>query len=117
MSKFNSNFDKNTGVSYTIMRTELGNFLGIAHLQDEDKEYASTYFGCRISELKAMRDYYRTKMKRAKLEAKGMKQVRDALYTSFLTTNSEDMRKAVSITNKNYNKKLKFLLTIKNNIC
>lgn len=48
-----SNFNKDTGISTTIIRNKYGTFKGRSKLHDSDKEYASNYAGCRFAEMKA----------------------------------------------------------------
>lgn len=108
--KFNvnySNFDPTTGISVTRIETKIGTFVGTAFLQDEDKANTSKLAGCRLAELKAMRNYYITLVKRLKLEARGMKQICDAIDTSIKATDKNDLRPAAKIAKRNYNKKLR----------
>ena len=100
-------FDPTTGISMTRIETKIGTFVGTAFLQDEDKENTSKLAGCRLAELKAMRNYYITLVKRLKLEARGMKQICDAIDTSIKATDKNDLRPASKIAKRNYNKKLR----------
>lgn len=111
-----SNFDPTTGISVTRIETKIGTFVGTAFLQDEDKENTSKLAGCRLAELKAMRNYYIAFVKRLKLEARGMKQICDAIDTSIKITDKNDLRPAAKIAKRNYNKKLREIKIIEQKI-
>ena len=111
--KFNVNysiFDSTTGISMTRIETKIGTFVGTAFLQDEDKANTSRFAGCRLAELKAIRKYYIALVKRLKLEARGMKQICDAIDTSIKATDKNDLRPAAKIAKRNYNKKLREIM-------
>ena len=101
-----SDFDPTTGISMTRIETKIGTFVGTAFLQDKDKENTSRFAGCRLAELKAIRKYYIALIKRLKLEARGMKQICDAIDTSIKVTNNCELVPAAKIAKRNYNKKL-----------
>lgn len=111
-----SDFDPITGISITRIETKIGTFVGTAFLQDEDKENTSKLAGCRLAELKAMRNYYIALIKRLKLEARGMKQICDAIDTSIKITDKNDLRPAAKIAKRNYNKKLREIKIIEQKI-
>lgn len=111
-----SDFDPTTGISVTRIETKIGTFVGTAFLQDEDKENTSKLAGCRLAELKAMRNYYIALIKRLKLEARGMKQICDAIDTSIKITGKNDLRPAAKIAKRNYNKKLREIKIIEQKI-
>lgn len=111
-----SDFDPTTGISMTRIETKIGTFVGTAFLQDEDKENPSKLAGCRLAELKAMRDYYIALIKRLKLEARGMKQICDAIDTSIKVTNNHELDCAIKIAKRNYNKKLREIKIIEQKI-
>ena len=109
-------FDPTTGISMTKIETKIGTFVGTAFLQDEDKENTSKLAGCRLAELKAMRNYYISLVKRLKLEARGMKQICDAIDTSIKATDKNDLRPAAKIAKRNYNKKLREIKIVEQKI-
>ncbi len=109
-------FDPLTGVSVSRIETKIGTFVGTAYLQDEDREHTSKLAGCRLAELKAIRNYYIALVKRLKLEARGMKQICDAIDTSIQATNKNDLRPAAKIAKRNYNKKLREIEMVKQKI-
>lgn len=109
-------FDPLTGISVSRIETKIGTFVGTAYLQDEDKEHTSKLAGCRLAELKAIRNYYIALVKRLKLEARGMKQICDAIDTSIQATNKNDLRPAAKIAKRNYNKKLREIEMVKQKI-
>lgn len=109
-------FDPLTGISVSRIETKIGTFVGTAYLQDEDREHTSKLAGCRLAELKAIRNYYIALVKRLKLEARGMKQICDAIDTSIQATDKSDLRLAAKIAKRNYNKKLREIEMIKQKI-
>lgn len=109
-------FDPLTGISVSRIETKIGTFVGTAYLQDEDREHTSKLAGCRLAELKAIRNYYIALVKRLKLEARGMKQICDAIDTSIQATNKNDLRPAAKIAKRNYNKKLREIEMVKQKI-
>ena len=111
-----SDFDPTTGISITRIETKIGTFVGTALLQDEDKKNTSKLAGCRLAELKAMRNYYISLVKRLKLEARGMKQICDAIDTSIKATDKNDLHPAAKIAKRNYNKKLREIKIIEQKI-
>ena len=112
----NSSFDETTGISTVTIKTKIGTFTGSSYLQDEDKENISRFAGCRLAELKAIRKYYIELIKRLKLEARGMKQICDAIDTSIKITNNYELTPAAKIAKRNYNKKLQEIEAIKQKI-
>lgn len=111
-----SNFDPTTGISTVRIDTKIGAFIGTAIIAEEDRPYISNLAGCRLAELKATRKYYIALMKRLKLEARGMKQICDGIETSIKVTNNNELTPAIKIAKKNYHKKLKEILIIKQKI-
>ena len=83
-------FDPTTGISMTKIETKIGTFVGTAYLQDKDKNNSSRFFGCQLAEYKAIRKYYIALVKRLKLEARGMKQICDAIDSSIKVTEKND---------------------------
>ncbi len=109
-------FDPLTGISISRIETKIGTFVGTAYLQDGDREHTSKLAGCRLAELKATRNYYIALVKRLKLEARGMKQICNAIDTSIQATNKNDLRPAAKIAKRNYNKKLREIEMVKQKI-
>ena len=54
-----SHYDKEDGMSFVKITTDLGCFDGYAFLNPEDKEIASKYLGCEIAELRAHIEYFK----------------------------------------------------------
>jgi pantothenate synthetase len=52
-----ANYDKTSGVSIVTIITELGEFTGVSRLHEDDKENASSFFGCEIAEMRALIAY------------------------------------------------------------
>lgn len=48
-----SGFNRETGISYATIKTPNGIYTGYSYLQEEDKEYASEFAGCKYAEIKA----------------------------------------------------------------
>jgi hypothetical protein len=57
-----SNYDKETGVSWSKIRTEIGDFEGAAFLHPEDRDSASSFLGCEIAEYRATIHYFEKKL-------------------------------------------------------
>lgn len=55
--------DFTNGISTIVLATELGEFVGTARLNPEDK--ASSFFGCELAELRAKLKYFKIKKKNA----------------------------------------------------
>lgn len=108
--------DFSSGISKVTIGTEIGEFTGTASLQENDKDYPSEFFGCGLAETKAMRAYYIALIKRLKLEAKGMKQICDAIDTSIKVTNNHEINCAAKIAKRNFNKKLAQIEEIKRTV-
>ena len=109
-------FDPTTGISVTRIETKIGTFVGTAYLQDKDKNNSSRFFGCQLAEYKAIRKYYIALVKRLKLEARGMKQICDAIDSSIKVTDKNDLQPAAKIAKRNYNKKLREIKIIEQKI-
>ena len=57
-----ADYDKESGISYVTIQTDLGNFYGYAFLnKEEDADIASAYFGCELAEMDATLQYYNHK--------------------------------------------------------
>lgn len=52
-----SNYDKESGVSIVTLSTDLGEFTGVSRLHEDDREIASSFFGCEIAEIRALIAY------------------------------------------------------------
>jgi len=69
-----ADYDKESGISYVTIQTDLGNFYGYAFLnKEEDADIASAYFGCELAEMDATLQYY---IKKRYILAQGL----EALY-------------------------------------
>lgn len=58
-----SNFDRETGVSYAKIQTDYGVFAGSAKLHEEDKEHVSSFAGCHYAETRAIIAYMKHRVK------------------------------------------------------
>lgn len=67
-----SYYNKETGVSYVTIATDLGIFDGIAHLHEEDKDIASIFQGCRYAEGRACLKYLNLKLKLLESKIEGL---------------------------------------------
>lgn len=54
-------YNEETGVSIVDIATKLGNFRGVAVLQEEDKDFPSSIAGCRYAEIKAIIKFFKRK--------------------------------------------------------
>lgn len=111
--KIESNFNEVTGVSTIQLYTPIGIFTGIAMLAEEDRPYISKYTGCYIAELRAYKAYYKALLKRKKSEARGMRQINDAINNSISATDTPDLIKASSIAFNNYQGKIREIMKLK----
>lgn len=68
-------FDKETGISTVIIKTDLGIFEGNAYLHDEDKDIASDFEGCKYAEWRAVIKYLKVKLKVKKIVYKRLKTI------------------------------------------
>lgn len=63
ISTISSNYDETTGISKTVIMTDLGSFEGFAKLHPDDKPYESRFAGCRYAEERAVMKYAKMKIK------------------------------------------------------
>ena len=63
IATISSNYDETTGISKTVILTDLGSFEGFAKLHPDDKENASRFAGCRYAEERALIKYAKMKIK------------------------------------------------------
>lgn len=63
IATISSNYDETTGISKTVILTDLGSFEGIAKLHPDDKKNASRFAGCRYAEERALIKYAKMKIK------------------------------------------------------
>lgn len=61
-----ADFDKETGISTVVIKTDLGTFEGKAYLHDEDKDIASEFEGCKYAEWRAVIKYLKVLLKQKK---------------------------------------------------
>lgn len=66
-------FNEESGESFVIISTNLGNFDGSCKLHDEDKDIQSKFFGCRIAEMRAVAKYGKEKIKLLKNKVNTLK--------------------------------------------
>lgn len=103
-----SNYDKNTGISKTIISNKYGVFTGISKLSKEDSDFASSYAGCRYSLYKAKIKSYKCQLKEIKFQ---LKTLRD--FSIFMSQSKEynknsheakKLRQYIYLKNKEKNK-------------
>ena len=63
IATISSNYDETTGISKTVILTDLGSFEGFAKLHPDDKDNASRFAGCRYAEERALIKYAKMKIK------------------------------------------------------
>ena len=63
ISTISSDYDETTGISKTVIMTDLGSFDGYAKLHPDDKPYESHFAGCRYAEERAVIKYAKMKVK------------------------------------------------------
>lgn len=67
-----SNYDKETGTSLVEISNSYGSFVGISHLQEEDKAHASTFAGCKYAEIKANISYAKERARVLRYQIKAL---------------------------------------------
>lgn len=67
-----SSYDKETGLSYARIRTDLGEFEGYSLLHEEDRDIASTYAGCQYAETRAVLKYMKQRIKNLSLQIQAL---------------------------------------------
>ena len=77
-----ADFDPETGISTTVIETDLGRFIGTSLLREEDKETASSYAGCSYAEFKAIRNYLKARLRVKRNEAFALKGIIAAFESS-----------------------------------
>lgn len=70
-----SNFNSETGESVVILQNRNGRYVGKAKLHPEDREFASEFAGCRIAEQRAWLDFYKTELKKTKIQLKTLENI------------------------------------------
>lgn len=65
-----SKYNPETGVSKVWIKNRYGTFMGKSRLHKEDKDYVSSYAGCRFAEMKAIIKTYKRKVQNLKLRLK-----------------------------------------------
>lgn len=81
-----SGYDKEEGVSYVTIETEIGNFDGYAFLHPEDEMIESSFLGCEIAEYRATIEYFKKKLRTLNIEIKTLENLRK----DFKNTYKED---------------------------
>jgi hypothetical protein len=61
-------FDKETGISYVLIKTPIGNFDGYCKLHEEDRDIISNFFGCKIAETRARVKYLKALIQKQKIK-------------------------------------------------
>lgn len=61
-------YNEDSRISYSKVRTPLGNFMAYAKLSNEDKNEGSSYTGCLIAEYRCYILYWRQKIKNINIE-------------------------------------------------
>lgn len=67
-----SNFDKETGISTVTIKTDLGRFVGLSKLHEEDKPYESSFAGCQYAEMRAIKKYMKARIQKISSEIAGL---------------------------------------------
>lgn len=89
----NSYYNEMDGVSEATIQTELGNFIGYAFLNEEDRDKASTYLGCEIAEARAVIHYKRQKLYRVNVEIELLKNLPFSNEIEKIYKNKLDVKK------------------------
>lgn len=63
-----ADFNKDTGISYVKIDTDLGVFEGKSILHKEDEDIVSNFEGCRYAELRAVTKYIKAKIRNQKIK-------------------------------------------------
>lgn len=74
-----ADFDKETGISTVVIKTDLGTFEGKAYLHDEDKDIASEFEGCKYAEWRAVIKYLKVLLKQKKAILNTLKDINSNL--------------------------------------
>lgn len=106
-----SEYDKENGVSYVTIQTELGNFSGAAFLHPEDEDFPSSFLGCEIAEYRATIDYFEKLLYRLNIEIKTL----ESLRIDFIRTYKEEYHECM-LLEKRLKQKNKLKQEIKENI-
>lgn len=99
-----SNYDEEDGISYVKIQTNIGHFEGYAYLNEEDKEYASKFFGCKIAEYRAIIEYLKERIFRTNLELNELKKLDEYMPMNIKTY--EYLKKRIN-QKENYKKQCK----------
>lgn len=67
-----SDFDRKTGISTVIIQTNLGKFIGLSKLHEEDKPYESSFAGCQYAEMRAIIKYMKARIQKISNEIIGL---------------------------------------------
>lgn len=89
----NSYYDEMDGISEATIQTDLGNFIGYAFLNEEDRDKASTYLGCEIAEARAIINYKRQKLYRVNVEIELLKNLPFSNEIEKIYKNKLDVKK------------------------
>ena len=74
-----ADFNKETGISTVVIKTDLGTFEGKAYLHDEDKDIASEFEGCKYAEWRAVIKYLKVLLKQKKAILNTLKDINSNL--------------------------------------
>lgn len=107
----NSEYDKESGISYVTIQTELGNFSETALLHPEDADFSSSFLGCEIAEYRATINYFKKLLYRLNIEIKTLENLR----IDFIRTYKEEYHECM-LLEKRLKQKNKLKQEIKENI-
>ena len=79
ISTISSDFNPETGISKTVIMTDLGSFDGYAKLHPDDAKYVSNYAGCRYAEERAVIKYVKMKIKVINAQLEVLKNISNEL--------------------------------------
>jgi len=79
IATISSDFNPETGISKTVIMTDLGSFEGFAKLHPDDKAYVSHYAGCRYAEERAVIKYAKMKVKVINAQLEVLKNISNEL--------------------------------------
>lgn len=115
-----SMYIEETGESCVTLSTELGDFYGSAKLSPEDKEIASSFFGCEVAEMRAFIKYFKAKAKLIKRDIKTLKDFENVLTGmagfDYKAKEYRQLRKQIHIKEGKYNKYLGYIDSLEKTI-
>lgn len=65
-----STYDPDSGLSYAVVKSRYGKYMGTARLHLEDIKYESSFAGCKYAELRAMAKVRKAELKELRIKIK-----------------------------------------------